>query len=283
MAKRKPKEEILEQLMSDTQTDTPKRRTKKAVETIAMSTVGSVAEIVDISRKRKRTQLADECSEEVLLDETKGAVEKKTPKKKTNKSAVGFANTPYVVGEECDTNVAIVDSEPEKKSTYRLTLLNDSVDIRYGMLLKYFPKGGVLHLPSGTCETGYYVAANKHITKIYFPRTMETIGYGSFFHCEDLTSLVLSDNITYISAMAFSECKNLCEVVLNSGLKEIGRKAFTGCKALSTITIPKSVTHIGPDAFKDCINLSYVRMPKKTQMSDTAFLNCHLDLQFEYY
>ena len=170
-----------------------------------------------------------------------------------------------------------------EQNTPRLTILTDKVDVRYGMLLKYFPKDGELRIPSGTCDTGYYVAANKHITKIYFPKTMETIGHGSFFHCEDLTSLELGENITSISAMAFSECKGLCDVVLNSGLKEIGRKAFAGCKSLNAIVIPKSVTYIGPEAFKDCENLVAVRMPSKTQLHETAFVNCHLDLKFEYY
>lgn len=184
-----------------------------------------------------------------------------------------------------DNFIASVDSPQvtENNTQNRLTFMNDDVDIRYGMLLHYFPKGGILHLPSGTCETGYYVAANKHITKIHFPNSMETIGHGSFFHCEDLTSLMLSDNITSIAAMAFCECKNLCEIVFNAGLKEIGRKAFAGCKALSGITIPKSVSYIGPEAFKDCINLVYVRMPQKTQLAPTAFDNCHIDLKFEYY
>lgn len=165
----------------------------------------------------------------------------------------------------------------------RLTILTDKVDVRYGMLLKYFPKDGELHIPSGTCDTGYYVAANKHITQVHFPKSMETIGHGSFFHCEDLTSITLGENITSIAAMAFSECKGLCEVVLNPGLKEIGRKAFAGCKSLSAIVIPKSVTYIGPEAFKDCENLAVVRMPSKTQLHETAFVNCHLDLKFEYY
>ena len=171
----------------------------------------------------------------------------------------------------------------EEKSALRLTILTDKVDVRYGMLLKYFPKDGELRIPSGTCDTGYYVAANKHITQIHFPKSMETIGHGSFFHCEDLTSLVLGENITSISAMAFSECKGLCDVVLNPNLREIGRKAFAGCKALRAIVIPKSVAYIGPEAFKDCDNLISVRMPSKTQLHETAFVNCHLDLKFEYY
>ena len=175
------------------------------------------------------------------------------------------------------------EEDKTPSSDYRLTMLSDTLDIRYGTLLKYFPKGGTLHLPSGTRDTGYYVAANKHITQIHFPKSMEVIGHGSFFHCEDLTSVTLGENITSIAAMAFSECKGLCEIVFNSGLKEIGRKAFAGCKSLSAIVIPKSVEYIGPEAFKDCENLTTVRMPGRTQLHETAFENCHLDLKFEYY
>lgn len=197
-----------------------------------------------------------------------------TPRRKTRKAI----SIDMVVPEN-----TLSGEVPQEKHIPKLTMLTDTVDIRYGMLLHFFPKGGDMKLPTGTYETGYYVAANKHITKIHFPNTMELIGHGSFFHCEDLKSLLLSDNITMISALAFAECKNLCEVVFNSGLKEIGRKAFMGCKSLSAITIPKSVGYIGPEAFKDCINLTYVKMPQKTQLSPTAFENCHIDLKFEYY
>lgn len=226
---------------------------------------------------------------------TSNAVKKRT-RKTTSVDAAAKEEAPVVakkskssINQAVDKVVDNVDNlsvdmeSVESKPAPKLTLLNENVDVRYGMLLHYFPKGGVLHLPMGTYETGYYVAANKHITKIVFPKTMEIVGHGSFFHCEDLTSLILGDNISMISALAFAECKNLYEVVLNSGLKEIGRKAFMGCKALSAVTIPKSVTYIGPEAFKDCVNLTLVRLPGKTQLAPTAFDNCHIDFKIEYY
>lgn len=222
------------------------------------------------SRTRKKN-ITEESISAPLVDKSVNYVDK-------------IANTESKRKKIVDCSVDNLCKEPtEEKPLPRLTILTDKVDVRYGMLLKYFPKDGELRIPSGTCDTGYYVAANKHITKIHFPKTMETIGHGSFFHCEDLTSLELGENITSISAMAFSECKGLCDVVLNSGLKEIGRKAFAGCKSLNAIVIPKSVTYIGPEAFKDCENLIAVRMPSKTQLHETAFVNCHLDLKFEYY
>lgn len=221
----------------------------------------SVAEVV-VSHQKKQAKALPPQEEEVIL-----------PKRKAKKTEVNMSSA-----------VSAAESNSgDVKNQYRLTFSNDEVDIRYGLLLKYFPKGGELKLPGGTCETGYYVAANKHITKIHFPASMETIGHGSFFHCENLKSLTLGENVAMISAMAFSECKGLCEVVLNSGLKEIGKKAFSGCQALEAITIPKSVAYIGHEAFKDCVNLVYVKMPQKTQLAPTAFDNCHIDLKFEYY
>ena len=244
---RKKKEEILEPLAVESPAVRTRTRKKTVIEEpdLRESVEKSVDYVDKISSSKTRTRKMDSVGEKAV----------------------------DVLG----TNI------PLEQNTPRLTILTDKVDVRYGMLLKYFPKDGELRIPSGTCDTSYYVAANKHITKIHFPKTMETIGHGSFFHCEDLTSLELGENITSISAMAFSECKGLCDVVLNPGLKEIGRKAFAGCKSLNAIVIPKSVTYIGPEAFKDCENLVAVRMPSKTQLHETAFVNCHLDLKFEYY
>ena len=137
MARRKAVEEITENLLAEKVALT-KRKTKK-ISNIDSSDIESGIKTESI-KSRKSTK------EKLSVDKSVDNVD----------NFIISVNNPQTT---------------DNNAQNRLTLMNDDVDIRYGMLLHYFPRGGVLHLPRGTYETGYYVAANKHITKIHFPNT----------------------------------------------------------------------------------------------------------------
>ena len=112
----------------------------------------------------------------------------------------------------------------------------------------------------------------------------KVIGNFAFRHCISLTSITISDSVTYIGHAAFNGCYNLRNIVLNTpkynikgkillsaekeviscwsndfhiiipeGVKSIGDNAFDGSSSLISIKIPDSVTSIGDMSFRYCI------------------------------
>lgn len=92
---------------------------------------------------------------------------------------------------------------------------------------------------------------------------------------DKITSAVISDKITRVTACAFYDCRNLTSVTIPNSVTEIGRSAFSGCINLKSIVIPNSVYSIGVEAFNDCRSLSSVSIPYGVKyISTRCFANC---------
>lgn len=93
---------------------------------------------------------------------------------------------------------------------------------------------------------------------------------------KDISSVVISDNITIIEEAAFFYCPNLTRVELGKNVKVIGASAFSGCHSLGNIYIPESVTSIGSYAFNNCyLNLKEILIPDSVnEMGSGIFDGC---------
>ena len=72
-----------------------------------------------------------------------------------------------------------------------------------------------------------------------------------FQGCENMTSVVLPDDLTILPKYCFEQCSSLEKVILSKNLQSIWYYAFDSCKSLRDLTIPESVTKIRGFAFYD--------------------------------
>ena len=101
------------------------------------------------------------------------------------------------------------------------------------------------------------------------------IGKDAFADCEDLTKIVIPENISEIESYAFFGCENLKEVVINSRLVIIQQGAFYKCANLKSVEATDGVVEIFPSAFEDCSSLENVVISEMLgSISVRAFYNC---------
>lgn len=89
------------------------------------------------------------------------------------------------------------------------------------------------------------------------PRTQSTPG---FYNLTNLTDIIIPNSVVGLGTYAFLDCTNLTSVVLSENLTEIAESAFKST-GLQSIVVPESVTSIGAYAIARCPNLTTVTLP----------------------
>lgn len=77
-------------------------------------------------------------------------------------------------------------------------------------------------------------------------------------HKEDIRTLILTGNLTYIGANAFTDYDALKAVNFGTALTHVGAAAFRGCDGLTEIFLPASFRRFGEDSFRSCQNLTAI-------------------------
>ena len=112
----------------------------------------------------------------------------------------------------------------------------------------------------------YYVGNEEEVIipdEVEFNGTMYPVTkiYDFFRDNQTITSLTLSNNITYLPEYAFSGMSKLKTIKLPSELDVIGSYAFYGCQSLEEINIPSKTRLIDAHAFDLCPKLAKVYIP----------------------
>ena len=95
---------------------------------------------------------------------------------------------------------------------------------------------------------------------------VKTITKDAFYGNDIITSVIIPNSVTTIGYSTFAHCSNLTTVTIgeNSQLATIGKEVFSYCSSLTSIYIPSSVTSIGNYAFSNCSNLTiYCEAPSQ--------------------
>ena len=97
---------------------------------------------------------------------------------------------------------------------------------------------------------------------------VEIIPSNTFFCCQNVKKVIMSDSVKRIEYGGFKRCSSLKFVKLSRNLEYIGGFVFKDCKSLTAIFIPPSCTEIGNCAFYDCINLIIFHVPHTTELGE---------------
>lgn len=96
-----------------------------------------------------------------------------------------------------------------------------------------------------------------------------------FTELENITSVVVGDDITIIGNGAFGSSSSLTSVIIGSSVTNIGNGAFESCASLTSLIIPDSVTNIDFRAFYGGTSLTSITVNSvdPPQLGLNAFTN----------
>ena len=77
--------------------------------------------------------------------------------------------------------------------------------------------------------------AGKNDASYTVPNTVKSFAYGSFYDCENLTSVIIPNGVTSIGGASFWNCKNLKSIVIPKSVTKIDLFSFNGCESLKDI------------------------------------------------
>ena len=122
---------------------------------------------------------------------------------------------------------------------------------------------------------------NENITsfdELQYFTGLTAIGYGAFYGCSNLTSIVIPEGVTSIGDNAFYNCNSLSgNLTIPNSVTSIGSWAFGGCTGFNgTITLSNTLTWIGHNAFDGCSFTGDLTIPNSVEYIGVgAFRDCH--------
>lgn len=157
-------------------------------------------------------------------------------------------------------------------------------------------------IPEGITAINDFAFARSNIPFLTIPNSVTSIGYGAFYHCDDLEEVVIPNSVTEIEAFAFDNTKWLenwytlgqeflivgdgillaynggdSHVTIPEGVKKIAPYAFYKHNGLMSVSLPDSLKEIGEAAFSGCTNLEDVFGGTNVEViKDRAFYECPL-------
>ena len=111
----------------------------------------------------------------------------------------------------------------------------------------------------GACEDGVV-----RIPDTYKGLPVMWIRSQAFYGREDITEVVIGNNVQYIESYAFALCSNLKSVTIGSKVESIAHHTFLKCEGLESVFIPQSVRFIENSTFRECTGLQSVTFENKT-------------------
>lgn len=113
---------------------------------------------------------------------------------------------------------------------------------------------------------------DEEITELVIPDNVQYIHKYSFYECDGLISVRIPKTVEEFFA-AFENCINLKNIEINCS--KIGQAAFVGCSGITDLSISNNVTFISTSAFQNCKGLTSITLGKNVNyIGNSAFALC---------
>ncbi len=159
-------------------------------------------------------------------------------------------------------------------------------------------------IPGNITEIGDFAFARSGLTSINIPEGVTKIGYGAFYHCDNLNQITLPSTISKIEPEAFSKTGFVenwkksgssdfltlgngilvayngddSTVNIPEGVRIIAPGVFANRPLITTVVLPDSLEIIGEGAFEGCSRLKQVSGGLNVKkIEDRAFAGAPLD------
>ena len=116
-------------------------------------------------------------------------------------------------------------------------------------------------------KLSYAMFAKSGVKEVVLYETLEIPSY-CFAQCNNLTSVVLKNDIWKIGYGAFCETDNLATVTFEGNVDIIGEQAFYDCPAITTFELPNSSVTLENYCFYQCVNLDKLVFGESTHIVD---------------
>lgn len=157
-------------------------------------------------------------------------------------------------------------------------------------------------LPQGIQDIGEFSFARSSAASAVLPEGLVHIGYGAFYHCDELENVVLPETVRCVEPKAFSHAKwvqnfleresasagddflvtggvlaayrgNAADVTIPEGVRVIAGEVFLDHTEIENVSLPDSLLVVGEGAFEGCSSLKQVVFGNNVEeIKDRAFL-----------
>lgn len=162
--------------------------------------------------------------------------------------------------------------------------------------------------PAEVSSIGDFAFARSGLTSVAIPDSVTRIGYGAFYHCDQLSDVEIPDSVTQIEPFAFDMTAwvqqwradqaetvasgkeaylivgdgiliayegNKKRVSIPAGVKKIAGSVFCNRTDITSVTFPATLIEVGESAFENCSSLASVSGGKNLEIiRDKAFSGC---------
>jgi len=146
-------------------------------------------------------------------------------------------------------------------------------------------------IPDGTFSRAHCMG-KIYLEEFILPRSINSIGSGSFYGCSYLKKIDISASVINIDNLAFGQCNALIYVdkanpnylSIDGVLFDKNQRILINCPTSKTgnFTIPSTVTSIKYYAFESCGKLSSINIPSSvTSIEDAVFRDCNASIVVE--